>query len=167
MSAHPDLRPLLDGAELDRESRARLLAHVRDCAACRTEIAVRDPSLLFTLLACEPVPASVLDQLSERTAAAMAAERRPRRAVPGWAWGAVAASLLTLGVFGTLMNRSGVDPPPPLPREVVATPPLPSDPAALPAGMIELFDSPGTADVVEMTVGDVDVVMIFDEAMKI
>ena len=107
------------------------------------------------------------DQLSERTAAAMAAERRPRRAVPGWAWGAVAASLLTLGVFGTLMNRSGVDPPPPLPREVVATPPLPSDPAALPAGMIEVFDSPGTADVVEMTVGDVDVVMIFDEAMKI
>jgi len=33
--------------------------------------------------------------------------------------------------------------------------------------MIELLDSPGSADVVEMTVGDVEVVMIFDEAMEI
>jgi hypothetical protein len=39
--------------------------------------------------------------------------------------------------------------------------------SAIPAGMVELLDSSGSADVVEMTVGDVEIVMIFDEAMQI
>jgi len=44
----------------------------------------------------------------------------------------------------------------------------PQPESAIPAGMIELIESRGDSpEVVEMAVGDVDVVMIFDEAMGI
>jgi anti-sigma factor RsiW len=165
VSGHPDLRPLIDGADLERSNREALLAHLEGCAACRAELAAEDPSLLFTLLATEPVPAGVLEQVSERTAAALAAERTPRR-LPGWAWGALAASILTAGLFVTYVNRPAVEVPPPLPGPASAQAP-PPPPAAIPAGMIEVLDSPGEANVVEMTVGDVEVVMIFDEELGI
>ena len=166
MSGHPDLRPLIEGGDLERSRRQALLAHLEGCAACRTELAAADPSLLFALLATEPVPADVLEQVSERTAASIAAERAPRRAVPGWAWGALAASILLAGMFVTYVNRPAVDAPLPLPELASAQSPAPQ-PAAIPAGMIEVLKTPGEADVVEMTVGDVEVVMIFDEELGI
>jgi len=38
---------------------------------------------------------------------------------------------------------------------------------ASPASMIEVLDSPGTADVVEMAVGDAEVTIIFDKELPI
>ena len=165
--SHPDLRPFLAEAELPTTERSRLLEHLRACPVCRAELAASDPARLFTLLADEPVPAEVLERVSTGAAAAIAIERE-RRMIRPWAVGAVAASLLVAGVFGAyLSNRTGVEPPAPLPVKSALSEPKTAAGASIAVGMIEVLDSPGDADVVEMSVGDVQVVMIFDEALQI
>jgi anti-sigma factor RsiW len=157
---------LIDGADLPASDRRELLAHLRGCAACRAELAGHDPSLLFSVLALEPVPAGVLEQVSER--AAVAIEREQRRSVTrrALAWGSLAASILVAALAGAyfLGDREAPVPGSPEMVEVLQTP---EPEAAIPAGMIELLHSPSKADVVEMSIGDVRVVMIFDEAMGI
>ena len=39
--------------------------------------------------------------------------------------------------------------------------------SAMPAGFFEVLDSPGSADVVNMSIEDVDFVMIFDQELGI
>jgi len=165
--SHPDLRSFLDDAELPAVERSGLLEHLQSCPLCRAEVAATDPTRLFTLLGDPPVPAELLERVSTGAAAAIAVERQ-RRTIRPWAMGAVAASLLVAGLFGAyLSNRPGVEPPAPLPVKSVLSEPKTAADASLPAGMIEVLESPGDADVVEMSVGDVQVVMIFDEALEI
>jgi hypothetical protein len=164
LSRHPDLRPLLDDLAGAGPERAALLEHLRRCASCRAAVASDDPSRLFALLATEAPPPEVLDRLSHRVAAAVAAapSRRPGR--PAWAYGAIAASIVAAGVFGAYLWESGSSgaPDPAPPRRVAREVRPPAPISDRPAGMIEVLDSPGEADVVEMAVGDVQVVMIFD-----
>ena len=168
MSDHPDLRHLIEDVDRPADERHEILTHLRGCAACRAELAKRDPSLLFSVLALEPVPADVLDRVSRRAEAAIAREERRSAIRRTYAWGSLAASILVAGLFGAYFwTHRGLDAPPPDRPAVVDVIPAPAPDAAMPAGMIELLDSPGSADVVEMTVGDVEVVMIFDEAMGI
>ena len=126
------------------------------------------PERLFALLKLEPVPESILDRVSDGVAAGIARdERRPpaRRLV---AWGSIAASLLLAGVFGTYLWMGEDEAPPPEGAVRTADPArtVPGD-AAVPASMIEVLDSPGKADVVQVTVGDTELVMIFDEALDL
>jgi hypothetical protein len=167
MSNHPDLRRLTDHVDLRAAERHEILTHLRGCAGCRSELAGRDPSLLFSILALEPVPSDVLERVSRRAEAAIAREKLRSATRRTYAWGSLAASILVAGLFGAYFwTQRGLDAPPDRPAvvDVIAAP---APDAAMPAGMIELLDSPGSADVVEMTVGDVEVVMIFDEAMGI
>jgi len=165
--SHPDLRPFLEDAELPAAERSRLLEHLQSCPRCRAEVAASDPTRLFTLLGDQPVPAGVLERVSTGAAAAIAVERQ-RRTIRPWAMGAVAASVLVAGVFGAyLSNRPGVEPPAPIPVKSALSEPKTAAEVSIPAGMIEVLESPGDADVVEMSVGDVQVVMIFDEALEI
>ena len=169
MIRHPDLRPLLDEVPLPAPGRAELLAHVRACAECRVELASADPSRLFALLGSEPVPREALERLSQRVAAAIASEPRRRPAAHSWAWGALAASLLVAGMLGAyLLDRPGVEPPAPLPPQLVEREAArPFSGTALPAGMVEVLDSPGDAEVIEIPLGDVQVVMIFDTELPL
>jgi anti-sigma factor RsiW len=165
--SHPDLRPFLAEAELPTTERSSLLEHLRSCPLCRAEVVASDPTRLFTLLAAERVPPEVLERVSTRAAAAIAVERQ-RRTIRPWAMGAVAASLLVAGLFGAyLSNRPGVEPPAPLPVKSLLSKPKTAAEVSIPAWMIEVLESPGDADVVEMSVGDVQIVMIFDEALEI
>jgi hypothetical protein len=172
VSGHPELRPLVEGADLAPTERSRLLAHVRDCAACRADLASHDPSLLFSALALEPVPAEILDRVSRGAASAIGRERRRAATRRVYAWGSLAASILIAGLLGGYVwTQRDLEPPrsprPEIVDAVRAPAPEPAEPAAMPAAMIEILDSPGNADVVEMTVGDVEVVMIFDREMGI
>jgi anti-sigma factor RsiW len=165
--SHPDLTAFLRDDELSRAERTRLVEHLQGCPVCRAEVADSDPSRLFTLLAVDPVPPEVLERVSSAAAAAIAAEGRPP-AIRPWALGAVAASLLVAGILGAyLSNRPGVEPPAPLPVKSALSEAKTAAEVSIPAGMIEVLESPGDADVVEMSVGDVQVVMIFDEALEI
>jgi hypothetical protein len=167
MSDHPNLRQLIEGVNLPADERHELLSHLRGCAGCRAELAERDPSLLFAVLALEPVPDGVLDRVSRSAEAAIAREQRRSTTRRTYAWGSLAASIVVAGLLGAYFwTQRGLDAPPDRPAVVDAIP-APAADAAMPAGMIELLDSPGSADVVEMTVGDVEVVMIFDKAMGI
>jgi hypothetical protein len=162
MSDHAQWQVLLDddAPEAEREASLR---HLSGCAGCRARLAATDPSRLFALLALEPVPAALLARLSDDVASSIAAVV-PAGANRGFrrGWGAVAASLLLAGVFSTyLWNRDGGT----------------ADPEALPSQALaqdqgresefELLSSPGTAQVVDLSVGGTRFVMIFDEDLDL
>jgi hypothetical protein len=133
-------------------------------------VGASDPALIFSLLALEPVPETILARVSRGATEAFIRERsrslRRRRV----AFVALAASLLLAAVLGVLLRMQ-----PEAPSRMAVAPTRLADvvPAsaaadgAIPAGMIELLDSPGSAEVIEMMVGDLEVVMIFDAAMGI
>ncbi|HKQ61548.1 MAG TPA: hypothetical protein VJS92_09650, partial [Candidatus Polarisedimenticolaceae bacterium] len=57
------------------------LAHLRDCASCRRQLADQDPSRLFGLLALAPIPESAFAELEARLERRLAVARAapPRR----------------------------------------------------------------------------------------
>src|SRR5262249_34969905 len=129
-------------------SRAERLEHARSCLACRAELVASDPSALFALLAARPVPRSVLDAVSAGVPRSVreGAVRRSvlsRRAV---AW---AAALLVAVGCGTLWLATSR-----APEGSGYAQALP-EPAPRAAG-VELLasPSPGTAQVVDVSVGD-------------
>lgn len=168
MSDHPDLRPLLEGGTLSGATRHALLVHLQCCARCRALLAGQEPERQFGLLKLEPIPQGILDRVSDGVSAELAREagRLPRRRL--LAWGSLAASLLLAGMFGTyLWQGRNADPLPDaavnrIERREVAF----ADPAVS-ASMIKVLDSPGDVDVVKFTVGETELVMIFDEALDL
>jgi hypothetical protein len=154
-SDHPSLSPLLGGGAIAPAARRALLDHARGCAPCRARIAAEEPSLLFTLLALEPVPAAVLERISPAAIRSLARERSR-----GQGWIAAAAALVLAGVFGAyLWDEAG-----PRVGSVALAPPAT---LATPYGSLELLQSPGDAEVVEIQSDGIEIVMIFDEALEI
>lgn len=162
----------LDVREFDSlapQRRHEVLQHVERCPSCRAELMASDPSRLFSLLALEPVPRQALETLSARVRTEI--ERHEGRGARGRGWsvaGSLAASLLLAGLFtGYLATR------PALPVLVPGGPATDVVDVELlhgrtprPGG-IELISSPGEAQVLELSVGETQVVMIFDEELDI
>jgi len=148
VSAHVDPRLLEDAGGAERRE---MLAHVASCRDCRRAAAAHDPTLLFALLADAPIPARILDQVSAGAAHKVAAASRPAplRAV------AVAAALAAV-VSGAVILRSNVVPPP----EVAAAAPVPRADVEVRAG-----DS--VSQVVDFTVGDTQVVMVYNPELQL
>lgn len=132
--------------------RAALLEHARACLRCRAELVAADPSRLFALLSARPVPVPVLDAVScdvsraiREPASAGSGAHGATRAV---AWAAalllaiLSGSLLFLPLRGPVPDRAG-------------------------SSRVEVLSSPGAASVVDVTVGETQLVMIFDEDMKL
>ncbi len=170
MTGHPDLTPILRGAELPPAARRELLAHLQSCPACRAALVEDDTSALFSLLALEPVPDTVLARVSRGVADGIARESRRVSTRRATAIGSLAAALLLAAVLGVyLRSRNGAPADPPIPGKLVEveleTPAGPQ--GGQPAGFFEVLDSPGSADVVSLSIEEVDLVMIFDEELGI
>jgi len=166
MTPCPDRSAWARFDDLDGARRASVLEHARGCAACRRSLLAGDPSRAFALLGARPVPPAVLRHVSTGVASALASgspsasEGTARRvAVAGWA----AALLLAAGVAGLLSG----------PAESPATSNSPAARAAMtadevgPQAGVEVLSSPGNAQVVDLAVGDAQVVMIFDEGLDL
>ena len=153
--------PLLDGlADAERE---HALEHLGECEACQRETAAGDPTRLFALLATRPVPQAILDEVSGRVAAAVRGEEAVRVRLPSprlrtasaWAAAAALAAALLLPLAGGPGRTAPEDP-------AVAF-----APAATPRAGVQVVSSPGVSQVVDLTVGETQLVMIFDPGLDL
>jgi hypothetical protein len=145
VSPHVDPRGLEDAAGTPRRE---MLAHVASCRECRRAVAAYDPTLLFGLLADTRVPARILDQVSAGAAQRVAAASRPAplRAV-------AAAAALAAAVSGAVILRSTFAPRP----EV----------AVVPRADVEVHSEGPVSQVVDFTVGDTQVVMVYNPELQL
>jgi hypothetical protein len=153
VSAHVSLRDFDEAGGADR---ARALEHVAACRACRAAIAASDPSRVFALLALRPIPAAILERatrevlegagrhrggFSGRWTAARGAKRAAAAAV-------VALALLTGAA--TWIDRPQAPPP-----------------YAATRANVEVLPATGVSQVVDLTVGDVQVVMVYNGDLQL
>jgi len=164
VSSHPDLTPLHRGDELPRAERQELLEHLHGCAACRATVVREDPSALFSLLALEPIPDTVLARVSRGVAERVTRETRRVSTRRAYAFGSLAASVLLAALLGVYMQtRESPPATPPMPAQLVDVDSAAGAESAIPAGFFEVLDSPGSAEVINLSVEGLDIVMIFDE----
>jgi len=165
MNRHLDPQDLEDFARLEGEPRRRAREHLAGCSRCRSGLAAADPSRIFLLLGRTPVPAAVLDEVSRGVAEGLAAAGPapvggftvPRLRLVG----ALAASLLLAVLVGLPMLTT----PPRAPATVGQARAVAE--AAAPRAAIDLVERADRAQVVDLTVGGTQVVMIFDEGMEL
>jgi len=162
MDGHPGRQRLSDFDALEDVERREVLLHLADCGPCRSIWLDADPSRAFALLEIDSVPTSSLDGLTARINDAIdAVEARPAARRAGFGWASLAASvLLTAVIGGYLVSRPGVEE-----RPIVAGTSV-VQPDEFAGSGIEVM-TPADADVYDLTVGDTQIVMIFDERLDI
>ncbi len=146
-----------------RTERAAWLEHLDACDACAEAWDAEDPSRMFRALRDEPLPVAILDAVSDGVARAIDADRIAARHRRTRAWLATAAAVV-LGVgLGWTAFRS--------PERGVARPDAVANAAGADASGahadVRLTSSAEGVQVVDLTVGDRQVVMIFDERMQL
>ena len=157
MSAHVDPVALAEAAGAPREV---MIEHLAGCAECRTAVARQDPSLLFGMLARAPIPEAILDQVSRGVAheAGIAASRGgplwegstgARRLV---AAAVVAVALLT-GLYALTSRGPRIAPAPYVDAPVAAA--------------VEVTPDAAVSQVVDMTVRDTQVVMVYNGNLRL
>jgi hypothetical protein len=134
------------------EERRGMIAHAAGCRACRRAIAAHDPALLFALLADAPIPHGVLEAISAGTARGLAAPTRVSR-MPAVVAAAAAVAVFALSVVF---------------RPEVAPTPAPA-PAlgSIPRAGVEVQDGAPVSQVVDFTVGDTQVVMVYNPELDL
>jgi anti-sigma factor RsiW len=164
-SPHPDPSVLERLAELPPERRRQATEHVASCAECRSTLAAGDPSRMFTLLADRPIPETVLDQVSGSVMEAIRLEqgRPPVRGRAEWLRaGALAAGLALAALLGVRLAG-------PVDGPIASVAPGEGAPApvASPRLGLELHGNDDSVEVFDLTVGETQVVMIFDERLEL
>jgi anti-sigma factor RsiW len=155
MSPHVD--PLLLASSSGRERRV-MLEHVRQCAACRRALAEHDPSTLFGLLAVAPVPEAVLDEVSAEVARRTGSDRTPFGVIAGsapWPRRAAAAAVLVL----TLLSGYATLHQPPAAPQPIARSSQRAD--------VEVESGRGVSQVIDLTVGETQIVMVYNGDLKL
>ena len=147
------------------DQRAAALDHVCECAMCREAWLAEDGSRVFALLARAPLPKDRLEQLSERVDRAL--DRLEPR-VPArrdvFRVASIAASLLLAAVLGAMLWNHEM----PAKRvaeldEIDMLPPLEEEVAG-----IRLVATPGgEAQVLDLVIGETQILMIFDESIEL
>lgn len=167
MTAHPEPARYERFDDQPAGARRELLDHAAACPDCRARLLRGDASRLFAFLALPPVPAGALERLGAGLARELdrGTPRRPSWRIPFAAAG-LAASLILAGFFGLYaLHATRVESPfaaiPAAPPATVASE------REAPASGIQLISSPGEAQVLELTIGETQVTMIFDEALDI
>jgi len=157
VSAHVDPETLADASG---PSRILMVDHLAACPACREAVARFDPSLLFYLLSRAPIPERILDAVSAEVS--HAATPAPARGGAAWeAWpgtrravaAAVAAGAVLTGL-AAWMSRG----PAPVLLPVAAVPA---------AAAVEVTPDAAISQVVDMTVGDTQVVMVYNGKLSL
>ncbi len=172
---HPDAREYERLDELTEVRRREVLLHAETCAACRESLTRHDPTAIFALLSLTPIPEFSLARLGREIDSAI--DNAPPAQGFGWrVVASVAASLLLAVFFG--YQALQVEPVRIAETaDTVAGPPVGSEAASrgillpvlgsAPERGLELISSPGEAEVVDFSLGDTHVVMIFDKALDI
>ena len=155
MSAHVDPGTLSTSSGPERSA---MLAHVAACAACRSAVAAEDPSMLFGLLALATVPENVLDDLSSRVARLAGRDRSPYGALAGALAGprrvaAAAAVVLTLLCGYATLHE------PPLAPETASS--------SRPRADVDVDSGRGVSQVIDLTVGETQIVMVYNGDLKL
>ncbi len=170
--ACPDRGDLRRFDELGPVARVEIARHAQGCARCRSVLVSRDPSRVFALLAATSVLPGLLDRVSGGVAAAIAREAgrsgpavsaSRRAAAVGWA----AAVLLAVSAGTMLLGPRQSTP--------ARAPHIAAGDSRSPDGsrdervssIVEVLSSPGTARVVDLRVGETQVVMVFDERIAL
>jgi hypothetical protein len=136
-----------------------MLTHVRACGPCRSRAALNDPSLLFGLLALAPLPVSVLDDVSREVARRAGNDRQTGGAIydqATWPRRTAAAGVLVLTLlsgYATLRLRPTTAPAP------VALSSQRAD--------VEVESGRGVSQVIDLTVGDTQIVMVYNGELKL
>lgn len=153
----------------DRERLERgLAAWSRDCPHCRERIEAGDPADWFGLLRHLSIPVELLEEVSAGVARQIVRSEPSRLAAPrtlGWlprpmAW---AAALVGAALVSVVLYRlSG-------PLEQVREPGVSAPPSAEePArARVEVLSPAGAEPVVDLTVGDTHLVMVFSEEIEL
>jgi hypothetical protein len=151
----------LDGLPPDR--RDQLLQHLRKCSACRGAWSASDPSRLFSMLSVRELPGDLLDSVSEGVFSAIDSGT-PTPARVGGARSLRAAGALAAGILlaVTLVLFTGRVPDVGSPVDSLA-----ELGEIAPGATVALLDSPGEARVVDLTMGETRVVMIFDQELDL
>jgi hypothetical protein len=152
VSVHVDPAKLSASSGLERRA---MLAHVAGCASCRQAF---DPAILFSLLALAPIPESTLDAVSIEVARHAGRDRSSVGALLGagatprlGASAAVVALALLCG-YAVLQERP------------VAPPPVF---ASKPRADVEVQSGRGVSQVIDLTVGETQIVMVYNGELKL
>jgi hypothetical protein len=148
---------------LDRHARAAWFAHLDRCEACATSWDAEDPTRMFRVLQDEPLPTELLESVSDAVARAIDGDEIAERARHRRAWMATAAAAVLGAALGWTAFRAPETGPPGASRIVLAIDPEPIDVHA----EVRLTSSSKGARIVDLTVGESQVVMIFDERMQL
>ena len=160
MNGHLSPHTLAGFDTLDRGERQSALRHASVCTECRERLLAGDPTRSFALLGLDAMPADRLEALSASVARRISEPRPVRRPRTGWA--AVAAAVVLGAMLGTYLVWRDLS----VPRdEVAASPRLEEAPSGI--GRVELLESPGQAELLDLQLGDTQVVMIFDRELDI
>ena len=154
------LDPLSFGS-LAGPARQEALRHLAACSMCRDAIVREAPESLFSLLALEPESPEMLDAVSAGVARRLDGTRpswiealRERGLPPSGARLAVAAAVAACGLLFPFLRA-----------------PLPKSPALALASPdragVTLVEPAPEAQVIDLTVGGTQVVMIFDPELKL
>jgi hypothetical protein len=163
VSAHVDLGSL--GAAVGDDRRV-MVEHLRTCPACRAALAADDPVALFSLLATTPIPTRILDDVSVHAARRAGLDRgsfgtlvasmpsaRLRLAA------AVLAGVALVAGATTLRHTPAVTPVDLATRE--------ANRARSPRADVDVQPDRAVSQVVDFTVGDTQVVMVYNGDLKL
>jgi len=163
VSDHPVIETLRNLDDLAGAERDSVLDHAAGCERCREVLAAEDPTRIFALLGRRPIPESLLDDLSADVSAAIDAGVTPRGIGPArrtWAVGAWAAAVLL--AIGLVFVTDGEAPRAPFEETVAEVTSM-----TTPRATVAVLESPGEAQVVDLALGETQVVMIFDREMEL
>jgi hypothetical protein len=133
--------------------RRQMLTHLGACADCQRAVAEHDPSALFGLLAMAPLPTALLEDLSSAVARRAGTERTPYgdfAETAAWPRRAAAAAIVVLTLlsgYATLYQR---------PKGV------PSLSLSSRRADVEVDSGRGVSQVIDLTVGETQIVMVYN-----
>lgn len=151
---HP--APPLEWDPATEDERTAWLEHVAGCTDCRAAWIDQDPSRIFALLADQPAGDETAERIAlDRLSAGIRKSIRTSRPAALWFRWAAAAVLA-----GALLAPSAAW----LFRDRPAAPVLA---ATYPLADVEVLSTLGNAQIIDLSVGDTQVVMIFDSRIEL
>lgn len=155
MSTHVD--PIALEASSGSARRA-MLAHLDRCPDCRSAASEHDPTILFGLLALEPMPESLLSDLSDDVARLAGRDKFTPFASSRYAASPRRVAAAAAVVLAVLCGYTMLHEPP-------AAPPTIS--MARPRADVAVDSGRGVSQVIDLTVGETQIVMVYNRDLKL